>query len=405
MGGEFSVSGSRRQRAVSTKRRDGDPVRVYADGRIAYWTGGVAGVGERRFERLPDRASAEHRATELRAAGKNHRRPRPSRTLDELAQFMLEDMRKAGAPEGTVRQYKSNWNTWVPAEVGSVPCSEAGIEHLSAILSGLSANKSSLGTINAVIRTLNAVIRTGQLHGWLASDDLGTPAHRRQAYKVARRRAADANRGVAVITREMCPTVEEVDAFASAMAEAYPGYGDRLVYAAFSSGLRLCEVLAVTVTDVDLKKGRVRVDKQLDRYGNWPDTALPKHGRTREAVFWSAYQWVWAGLVADAKRAGRSQLFPLHRSTTKFADRVGVFCREARIESGTTWGFHWLRHAYATWSLASPEDGGYGLDLPSVSKWLGHGRTSVTHDLYVGPAPDHEKRARTATRRLPGIRG
>lgn len=398
------MSSSRRPPAVSRKRRDADPVRVYDDGRIAYWTGGAAGVGDRRFERLPDLAAAERRAVELRAAVVKENRPRPDRTLDELAQFMLNEMRAAGDPEGTVRQYKSNWNTWVPAEVGEVLCRDAAIEHVSAILSGLSAEKSSLGTTNAVIRTLNAVIRTGQLNGWLTSDDLGTLALRREAYKVARRRAADTKRGNEVITREMCPTVEEVDAFAAAMAVVYPGFGDRLVYAAFSSGLRLCEVLALTVTDVNLEHGRVHVDKQLDRYRNWPDTAPPKHGRERHAVFWSSYQWVWDGLVADAERAGRRHLFPLHRSTTKFADRVGVFCREARKASGTTWGFHWLRHAFATWSLASPDDGGYGLDLPSVSKWLGHGRTSVTQDLYVGPARDHEVRARETTRRLPGVR-
>lgn len=375
---------------------------MYPDGRVAYWTGGAPGVGKRKFERFATEADAQERAVELRDGSTGASQPRSRRTLNQLAQFMLDDLRSSHAPEGTVRQYKSNWNLWVPDDVKRVACSEAEIKEISRVMSRLAEKKASLVTTNAVIRTLNAVIRTGQLNNWLRGDDLGTLAHRKEAYKVARRRAADTNRGAAVITADMCPTVDEVDRFAAAMATVYPEYGDRLVYAAFSSGLRLCELLSLTVDDVDLRRCTVRVERQLDRYGNWPDTAPPKHGRVRTAQYWSAYGDVWRSLVGDAKRARRPHLFPLHRSKTKFADRVGVFCREARQSSGTTWNFHWLRHAYATWSLASEADGGYGLDLPSVSKWLGHGRTSVTQDLYVGPAPQHDARARQITKRLPG---
>lgn len=50
----MSTSERAREKA-STKRRDNDPVRVYADGRIAYWTGGLPGVGVRKIERTrPD---------------------------------------------------------------------------------------------------------------------------------------------------------------------------------------------------------------------------------------------------------------------------------------------------------------------------------------------------------------
>lgn len=74
-----------------------------------------------------------------------------------------------------------------------------------------------------------------------------------------------------------------------------------------------------------------------------------------------------------------------------------------RSRSAATWGLHWLRHGYATWSLASPDDGGYGLDLASVSRWLGHHRTSVTQDLYVSPVNDHQERARAVTKRAGAV--
>jgi integrase len=395
------VSTSRRRDAGS-KSQGVDPVRVSPDGRIAYWTGGTPGVGERKFERRSDPDAAKTRADELRAALAAKVDPSAHRTLDELAQTMLDEMRESGTPNGTTRQYKSNWNVWVPPEVGATLCGNAGIEHVTAILRGLGSKKASRGTVNAVIRTLNTVTRTGHLYGWLAADGLGSDRLRQSAYKVARHRASGTDEAGATITLDKCPTVTEVDEFAAAMAVAYPGYGDRLVHVAFSSGVRLCEALALTVHDVNLAEGTVRIERQLDRYGTWPDTAPPKGGKPRTAVYWASFQDTWASLVADARTAGRDNLFPRHRSTTKFADRVGVFCKEARDTTGATWGFHWLRHAYATWSLAREEDGGYALDLASVSKWLGHHKTSLTQDLYVSPVKGHSTRAREVTRRPVG---
>ena len=49
-----------------TRRRDGDPVRTYPDGRLAYWTGGKPGQGIREWERHGTQKNAEVRAEELR---------------------------------------------------------------------------------------------------------------------------------------------------------------------------------------------------------------------------------------------------------------------------------------------------------------------------------------------------
>ena len=103
-------------------RRDQDPVRVCADCRVAHWTCGVPGAGETRFERCGSQAQAEECASRLRADLTAGRNSRDHRTLDELAQTMLNEMRETNSPEGTIRQYRSNWNTRIPEEVGSVLC-------------------------------------------------------------------------------------------------------------------------------------------------------------------------------------------------------------------------------------------------------------------------------------------
>ena len=224
---EGPVVSTSRWRDAGSASQDVDPVRVSPDGRIAYWTGGTPGVGTHKFERRSDPAAAKARADELRAALAAKVDPSAHRTLDELAQTMLDEMRESGTPTGTTRQYKSNWNVWVPPEVGATLCGDAGIEHVTAILRGLGSKKASRGTVNAVIRTLNTVTRTGHLYGWLAADSLGSDRLRQSAYKVARHRASGTDEAGATITLDKCPTVTEMDEFAASMAVAYPGRGRR----------------------------------------------------------------------------------------------------------------------------------------------------------------------------------
>ena len=98
------MSASRRK---ATKRRDNDPVRVFKDGRIAYWTGGRPGAGVRKWDRCTPGDEAEERALELRVmlrAGHRGAVPRAESTLDEVMQAALDDLR---ATQATGRQRPS----------------------------------------------------------------------------------------------------------------------------------------------------------------------------------------------------------------------------------------------------------------------------------------------------------
>ena len=66
-----------------TRRRDDDPVRVYDDGRIAYWTGGAPGEGDRKIQRCGSREAAERRTTQVRKQLLAHQpAPKGNATLD-----------------------------------------------------------------------------------------------------------------------------------------------------------------------------------------------------------------------------------------------------------------------------------------------------------------------------------
>jgi hypothetical protein len=146
-----------------TRRRDDDPVRVYGDGRLAYWTGGRPGLGTREWERLGTRENAEARAVKLREIlrrGLSRTAPKADATLDEMVQDTLDTLRAEGAPEGTVRQYKSEWNTHVPSDVGAVRCGDTAIWHFTRVFSttlqGTAEERASEQVVKNVARTLGS---------------------------------------------------------------------------------------------------------------------------------------------------------------------------------------------------------------------------------------------------------
>lgn len=385
-------------------------MRVYPTGRVAYWTGGQPGAGKRVFERFPSLLEAEERANELRERFRRSnlgKAPRAAASLDEMAQAALDHLRNTGAPEGTVRQYKSNWNTWVPTEVGSASCRQASLWHWTTVFNGLDKALATEATVRSVARTLNALMSYGVENGYFGTGEpFGAPAQRsaveRRSKRRAAKRKAETARG---ITLDLCPQTVDVEKLAAAAEEQYPGYGARLVTLAFGSGLRINELLALQVGDIDLETGLVRVERQLDRYQSWPATCAPKGGKARTALLWACYLDTASSLVSDAeKRTGDEHgwLFPRHRSRTRWADQAGKLMASAAQSCGWDWTFHWLRHAWASHSLAPVSAGGYGLPLASVSRWLGHATPSTTQDHYLQPAPDDASVAQQATMKKPG---
>ncbi len=222
-----------------TRRRDDDPVRVYDDGRIAYWTGGAPGVGKRKLERCGSPEAAELRASDVRKLLQRRSGPAPraDATLDELMRGAVAHWRKVGHPTGTIQQYRSVWNTHVPSKIGAVPCREVDISHYTAIFNRLNEEQASEQVIDAVARTLGAVvIKFGVLNGYFPDGQpFGGPDLRRAAVAGARATAARQNRvrKKEPIHLDECPTPADVDKYAAAFEEEYPGYGARLVWLAF----------------------------------------------------------------------------------------------------------------------------------------------------------------------------
>ncbi len=139
----------------------------------------------------------------------------------------------------------------------------------------------------------------------------------------------------------------------------------------YASGIRVSELVALDVQDVDLQAGTLRV------HG--------KGKRQRQAFFGpTAQQALTAYLEArQPKTPEQMALFLNHRgdrlSTRGVQLLVKKHCRRTGLSPSTS--PHTLRHAFATHLLDS------GADLRSIQEFLGHKRLSTTQ-LYTHVSTD-----------------
>jgi len=133
-----------------------------------------------------------------------------------------------------------------------------------------------------------------------------------------------------------------------------------LLMAAYGSGLRVSEVVALRPADLDVERGVLRVEQgkgKKDRYTVLAERLVREVGRYY-AVYGRPEHWVFPQRH-DASR---------HMDTSSAQKIYYTAKRRAGIEKQG--GIHALRHGFATHSLEA------GLDLPTLGRMLGH--TSVT---------------------------
>jgi integrase len=185
-----------------------------------------------------------------------------------------------------------------------------------------------------------------------------------------------------------------------ALAEAMPERAQATVLFAAGAGLRMGEVLGLTVDRVDFLRRTVRVDRQMVTPARGePRFGPPKTPSSRRTVplarvtldVLAAHLARWPtgpeGLVFTS---GRGE--PWRRGT--FAELI----RDAREAAGLLESvtFHDMRHHYASALIAA------GCSIKAVQSALGHKNASETLDTYSHLWPSDEDRLREAVEALHG---
>lgn len=406
-----------------TRRRDDDPVKIFKDFRVGWWPSGIPGVGKRKLDRTGSaekaRAFAEARYAEIdrhRARG-----PLSHVALGEVWLRYVKYLRDTDTPLGTTNQYRSNWNCHVPEEVADISCGDLDVSHWTRIFEEMLTEGATKQTMRAVSRTLGALLTYAEDRNYFGDRDPFRVSGDRRGKVVARLakkapEAADQER----IGTEHCPAPATIHRFAGLAERVLPGYGFLMVLLAFASGLRFTECLGLRIEHIDLSTGQIRVVQQLNRYESWPAVAPPKGGKFRTVRIWAAYEWVLHRLVEQAATHTGDHagwLFPPDRQVKRWADRVNRLINQDAValfnegahagahgDGGTVkwdWTFHWLRHAFASYGLASKDQGGLGFSVTYVQRQLGHKKPSTTTDKYQAPLAGEDELAREMSERVP----
>ncbi len=145
-----------------------------------------------------------------------------------------------------------------------------------------------------------------------------------------------------------------------------PALRDRALLELFySSGLRVSELAGLTIQQLDLEGGFLRVFGKGAK-----ERVVPVGGRAREALA----AWLTAGRPRFVKKATGSQLFLNNRGTALSRVMLWMIVKKYAKRAGIAKNVkpHLLRHSFATHLL------GGGADLRAIQEMLGHANIATT---------------------------
>ena len=176
-----------------------------------------------------------------------------------------------------------------------------------------------------------------------------------------------------------------------ALLEHARGFLPVAVRLALSTGMRIGEICALQWKSVDMSRGWLKVERAIGRGSN--GKTYLKDPKSASSVRKLPIEPGLAEALEERLAEQRSRCEKAHTPFTEelyvIGDVDGSYPDPHRIgrefaglatAAGLAGGecrFHWLRHTFATTMIAA------GVDVRTVSAWLGHSDPSTTLKLYV----------------------
>ncbi len=304
----------------------------------------------------------------------------PDSRLAEVAELWSADIARQ-VSEGqlaasTQRQYMTMLNNYVAPAIGQIRCRELRVSHCEALMATVAAK--GVATRQAVRGVLAGVCGHAVRHDAMATN----PAKALGQIKAAK----GSRKKVTALTAtqrdkwfEFLKTDE-----AATRAELWD-----LTALMLATGVRVGELLAVRIEEIDLKAGTLPVSHHMTpvtgkglvreeslKAGGDRDLVLPKWARTivkRRAL----------------KLGGQGPLFPTRNGTHRSPHNVARDYREARTRGGfgDEMVTHTLRKTVITELIER------GLSTKDAADQAGHSRIATTEEHYVGRDRVGEKAA------------
>jgi len=314
---------------------------------------------------------------ELRAG--THVPDSQSITVAEAGRLWLKRCEADGLEQSTVDYYQQHLDRHIIPVIGAVKLSRLTMPMLTTFQDKLRELARSPTMVRKVRISLGALLADAQRRGLVGQNVVHALPRslRSKDARVAARQKGKLKVGVDI------PSIDEVRAIIAAASDGGDS-GERhpLLLTAIFTGLRISELRGLRWDDVDLKRSELHVRQRADRYNKIgpPKSAAGERVIPLPPVLVSTLRkWRLAcpnselGLAFPAADGGVESYVNITRHDLN----------PALIAAGVAkYGWHSLRHFYASWCINRRVDGGLELPPKMVQQRMGHASIAITMDVY-----------------------
>jgi integrase len=315
-------------------------------------------------------------------------------TVAEAGRLWLEGCEAAALERSTLDCYRQRLKRHIIPLIGAVKLSRLTAPMVRAFEDKLAADRSPAMVRKARV-SLGALLTDAQERGLVGQNVVrALRARRRGKDATAARQKSKLQVGVDI------PSPDEIRALLAAA-------GDRwrpLLLTAVFTGLRISELRGLRWDDVDLKRSELHVRQRADCYnaiGNPKSAAGERAVPLPPLLVSTLRKWRLAcpngelglvfpgadGSVESYSKITRHALTPALLAAGITSPALDEGGKPVRDEDGkpivtAKYGWHSLRHFYASWGINRRIDGGLELPLKVVQTRLGHASIQMTADIY-----------------------
>ena len=317
-------------------------------------------------------AARSWRAEAQTAVRRGTLRAAPAPSLREAADALIEGMANGSVRNrsgdaykpSVVRGYRAALDRYVLRDLGAMRLDVIRRADVQALCERLIAAGASPSTVRNAIMPVRVIYRRALRAGEVSA----TPLEHLELPAV---------RG----TRERIAAPAEAAALLAAVPDR-----DRAIWAtALYAGLRLGELKALRVADLDLEAGRIDVERSWDVKEGVIETKS-RSGRRRVPIAEELRAHLAEHLLRTGRREGlvfgRTEERPFAHVTLR--DRAHRAWEAAGLEPI---GFHECRHTFASMCIAA------GVNARALMAYLGHSSIQMTFDRYGHLMPGNESEA------------
>lgn len=355
------------------KRRGNGEGSIYKNEKLNMWTGQYTKPnGKRGAVYGKTRQEVKEKLVKTLAEIQTHSYIETSSiTLIEITRSIVEDRYNSNKTRDNA--YRTNLDTIKRIEksnIANMKIQKITEEHLKEYLNSLTS-KYSNSSIKKVYGLLNATFRRAVAKGYIVRNPFDNKE------EMQRPKSKKKDKKVKALTLEEQKKLEE----------ALKTYNDatyrNIIRLALYTGMRSGEILALKISDIDLRNKVIHIQRTLTKDIN-AKTIIGEDTKTEDSVRDIVIDEVIEKILKDSIR-----LFQFNENNFLFLrngklitnSQVNIafkkLCKQNDINAGYNVNFHMLRHTFATRCIES------GMPAEVVQKKLGHHDVEITINTYT----------------------